>query len=64
MKHITRALLLFGVLLISGLAQAADGKVKVKIQAPKENGVYVITASIDSKDMHFHDWVETIIEVK
>ena len=46
------------------LASRADGKVKVKIQAPKENGVYVITASIDSKDMHFHDWVETIIEVK
>ncbi|MFP6888122.1 MAG: MBL fold metallo-hydrolase, partial [Opitutales bacterium] len=46
------------------LASRADGKVKVKIQAPNEKGVYVITASIDSNDMHFHDWVETIIEVK
>jgi glyoxylase-like metal-dependent hydrolase (beta-lactamase superfamily II) len=46
------------------LASRADGAVKVKIQAPKEKGVYVITADIDSKDMHFRDWVETIIEVK
>jgi alpha-galactosidase len=37
MKHITRALLLFGVLLISGSAQAADGKVKVFILAGQSN---------------------------
>ena len=42
----------------------AEGAVKVKIQAPIKPGVYIITADIDSKDMHFHDWVETIIEVK
>ena len=46
------------------LASRGEGAVKVKIQAPKEPGVYVITADIDSKDMHFRDWVETIIEVK
>ena len=46
------------------LASRADGAIKVKIQAPKEKGVYVITADIDSKDMHFRDWIETIIEVK
>ena len=46
------------------LTSRADGAVKVKIQAPKEKGVYVITADIDSKGMHFRDWVETIIEVK
>ena len=46
------------------LASRTDGAVKVKIQAPREKGVYVITANIDSKDMHFRDWVETIIEVK
>jgi glyoxylase-like metal-dependent hydrolase (beta-lactamase superfamily II) len=42
----------------------AEGVVKVKIQAPKMPGVYIVTADIDSKDMHFRDWVETIIEVK
>ena len=46
------------------LASRADGAVKVIIQAPKEKGVYVITADIDSKGMHFRDWVETIIEVR
>ena len=46
------------------LASRADGAVKVKIQAPKEKGVYVITADVDSKDMHFRDWGEAIIEVK
>ena len=46
------------------LASRGEGAVKVKIQAPKEPGVYVITADIDSKDMHFRDWVEAIIEVK
>jgi glyoxylase-like metal-dependent hydrolase (beta-lactamase superfamily II) len=46
------------------LASRADGAIKVKIQAPKEKGVYVITADVDSKDMHFRDWVEAIIEVK
>ena len=37
MKHITRALLLFGVLLLSGSVQAADGKVKVFILAGQSN---------------------------
>ena len=46
------------------LASRADGAVKVKIKAPMEKGVYVITADIDSKGMHFRDWVEAIIEVK
>ena len=46
------------------IASRGDGAVKVKIRAPKEKGVYVITADIDSKDMHFRDWIETIIEVK
>ena len=46
------------------LASRGEGAVKVKIQAPKEPGVYVVTADIDSKDMHFRNWVETIIEVK
>ena len=46
------------------LDSRAEGAVKVKIQAPKKPGVYIVTADIDSKDMHFRDWVETIIEVK
>ena len=46
------------------LASRGEGAVKVKIQAPNEPGVYVITADIDSKGMHFREWVETIIEVK
>ena len=46
------------------LASREGGAVKVKIQAPKKPGVYVITADINSKDMHFRDWVETIIEVQ
>jgi glyoxylase-like metal-dependent hydrolase (beta-lactamase superfamily II) len=46
------------------LNSRAEGAVKVRIQAPKQPGVYIITADIDSKGMHFRDWVETIIEVK
>jgi hypothetical protein len=46
------------------LDSRAEGAVKVKIQAPRKPGVYVVTADIDSKDMHFRDWVETIIEVE
>jgi hypothetical protein len=46
------------------LGSRADGKVKIKVQAPRKSGVYVVTADIDSKDMHFRDWVETIIEVE
>ncbi len=46
------------------LASRGEGAVKVKIRAPKKPGVYVITADVDSKGMHFRDWVETVIEVK
>ena len=46
------------------LAAREEGEVMVKIRAPKEPGVYVITADVDSQGMHFKDWVETIIEVK
>ena len=46
------------------LAARGEGAVMVKIRAPKEPGVYVITADVDSQGMHFKDWVETIIEVK
>ena len=46
------------------LDSRAEGTVKVKIQAPRKSGVYVITADINSKNMHFRDWVETIIEVE
>jgi hypothetical protein len=46
------------------LNSRAEGAVKVRIQAPRQLGVYVITADIDSKGMQFRDWVETIIEVK
>ena len=45
------------------LAERGEGQNSQDL-APKELGVYVITADIDSKDMHFRDWVETIIEVK
>ena len=46
------------------LSARGEGAGKVKIRAPKEPGVYVITADVDSQGMHFKDWVETIIEVK
>lgn len=46
------------------LKSRAEGAVKVRIQAPRAPGVYIITADIDSEDMHFREWVETIIEVK
>ena len=46
------------------LPSRGEGAVKVKIRAPKEPGVYVITADVDSKGMHFRDWVEALIEVK
>ena len=46
------------------LPSRGEGAVKVEIRAPKEPGVYVITADVDSIGMHFHDWVETVMEVK
>ncbi len=46
------------------LRSRAEGTVKVKIQAPRVPGVYIITADIESEGMHFREWVETIIEVK
>ena len=46
------------------LSARGEGAGKVKIRAPKEPGVYVITADVDSQGMYFKDWVETIIEVK
>ena len=46
------------------LRSRAEGAVKVKIQAPRVPGVYIITADIESEGMHFREWVETIIEVK
>ena len=46
------------------LSSRSEGAVKVKIRAPKKPGVYGITADIESKGMHFKDWVETVIEVK
>ena len=46
------------------LPSRGEGAVNVKIRAPKEPGVYVITADVDSKGMHFRDWVEALIEVK
>ena len=46
------------------LPSRGEGAVKMKIRAPKEPGVYVITADVDSKGMHFRDWVEALIEVK
>ena len=58
-----------GVLILSDaksitLATRGEGSVKVKIRVPKKPGVYVITADVDSKGMHFRDWVEAVIEVK
>jgi hypothetical protein len=58
-----------GVLILSDaksitLATRGEGAVKVKIRAPNKPGVYVITGDVDSKGMHFRDWVETVIEVR
>ena len=58
-----------GLQILSGakpitLASRGNGAVKVKIRAPKNPGVYVITADVDSKGMHFRNWVEAVIEVK
>ena len=46
------------------LKSRAEEAVKVKIQAPRVPGVYIITADIESEGMHFREWVETIIEVE
>ena len=46
------------------LKSRGEGAVKVKVTAPQEKGVYVITADVESKGMVFRDWVEAIIEVK
>ncbi len=46
------------------LQSRGEGAVKVQIRAPKTPGVYVLTADINSKGMHFRDWVELLVEVK
>ena len=46
------------------LGSREDGKAKFSIRAPNKKGVYVITADVDSDNMHFRDWLETIIEVR
>ena len=38
--------------------------VKVKIQAPKEPMIYLMTADTDSEVIHFREWLETIIKDK
>ena len=46
------------------LESRKDGNVTFRIRAPEKKGVYLITADVDSKDMPFRDWLETIVEVK
>ena len=46
------------------LKSRTEEAVKVKIQAPKEPMIYLITADTDSEGMHLREWLETIIEVK
>ena len=46
------------------LKSRAEEAVKVKIQAPKEPMIYLITADTDSEGIHFREWLETIIKDK
>jgi glyoxylase-like metal-dependent hydrolase (beta-lactamase superfamily II) len=46
------------------LASRADGAVKVRVRVPKKSGTYVVTADVDSKDMHFRNWLEALVRVE
>ena len=46
------------------LASRADGTVKVRVRVPGKKGTYVVTADVDSKDMHFRDWLEALVRVE
>ena len=46
------------------LASRANGAVKVRVQVPDKKGTYIVTADVDSKDMHFRDWLEALIHVE
>ena len=46
------------------LASRADGAVKVRVRMPDKKGTYVVTADIDSKNMHFRDWLEALVRVE
>jgi hypothetical protein len=46
------------------LASRADGAVKVRVRVPKKSGTYVVTADVDSKNMHFRNWLEALVRVE
>jgi glyoxylase-like metal-dependent hydrolase (beta-lactamase superfamily II) len=46
------------------LDSRADGAVKIRVRVPKKAGTYVVTADVDSKGMHFRDWLEALVRVE